>query len=301
MTEIKAAISQFHSATGLSVRQADFLVVLATMAWGSSYLLMKIGLADIPPCSLIFLRFGIAFLVTGLLFFKKIISTPKETLLHSAILGFLLFSLFAILMYGMQTTTTQNAAFLCSTTIVMVPIMQGVLTRKMPSPICFIGVATTMVGIALLTLQHSLDFQWGDMFCLGTAFLYGCHILVSARFAPKADSLQLGIWQLGFAALFGLVGTIDFETPALPATETEWGAILGLALLCSAFGFIMQTIAQKYTTADHVSLIYSLEPVFATLFGFVFLHEILSLQGGLGALLILGSVVMTTLLSKRKS
>lgn len=300
METMKAAMAQFHTENGLSVRQADFLIVLATMAWGSSYLLMKIGLADIPPCSLIFLRFGIAFLVTGLLFFKKIITAPKKTILHSAILGFILFSLFAILMYGMQTTTTSNAAFLCSTTIVMVPLLQGILSRTMPSPICFIGVFTTMIGIGLLTLQQSLVFQWGDLFCLGTAFLYACHILVSGRFAPQADGLQLGIWQLGFAALFGLMGTIAFEIPALPATQVEWGAILGLALLCSAFGFIMQSIAQKYTAPDHVSLIYSLEPVFAMFFGFIFLHEVLSFQGAMGALLILSSVIMTTVLAKKK-
>lgn len=300
METMKAAMAQFHTHTGLSVRQADFLIVLATMAWGSSYLLMKIGLADIPPCSLIFLRFGIAFLVTVILFFRKVASVPKHTLVHSAILGFLLFGLFAILMYGMQTTTTSNAAFLCSTTIVMVPILQGLLSRTWPSPICFLGVFTTMIGIGLLTLQHSLAFQWGDLFCLGTAFLYACHILVISRFAPQNDGLQLGIWQLGFAAFYGLLGTILFETPALPASEAEWGAILGLALLCSAFGFIMQTIAQKYTTPDHVSLIYSLEPVFAMFFGFVFLHEVLSFQGTAGAVLILSSVIMTTLLAKKR-
>ena len=50
-------------------------------------------------------------------------------------------------------------------------------------------------------------------------------------------------------------------------------AVLGLALLCTAYGFILRPVAQKYTTPEHVGFLFSLEPVFSAIFGFLFLRE----------------------------
>ena len=55
---------------GLS-RGADSMLALVAMAWGSSYLLMKIGLDGIPPFCIIALRFGIAFIAVSLLFLES--------------------------------------------------------------------------------------------------------------------------------------------------------------------------------------------------------------------------------------
>lgn len=81
------------------------------------------------------------------------------------------------------------------------------------------------------------------------------------------------------------------ETPSLPATLTQWGAILGLGLICSAYGFVVQPIAQRYTTPEKIGLIFSLEPVFSALLSWLFLHEILGFKGYTGAILIFAAVI----------
>lgn len=103
-----------------SQRKADSMIALVAVAWGSSYLLMKIGLGGIPPFSIIALRFGIAFFCVAGLFFQKLKSTSKHMLLYGALLGFILFGVFAFLMHGLETTTASNAGFLTSTTVVLV-------------------------------------------------------------------------------------------------------------------------------------------------------------------------------------
>ena len=61
-----------HQNIGWTQHRADALIGLVAMAWGSSYLLMKVGLGAIPPFSLIALRFLIAFFAVSLLFREKI-------------------------------------------------------------------------------------------------------------------------------------------------------------------------------------------------------------------------------------
>lgn len=279
-----------------SRQRADCMIALVAIAWGSSYLLMKVGLDGIPPFCLIALRFGIAFLAVSLVFCRRVTRTTRQTLAGGALLGFALFAVFAFLLHGLETTTASNAGFLTSTTVVLVPVFHALLSRKLPERAVLAGILLTMTGIGLLTLQGSFAFHTGDLLCLGGAAAYACHILLTDRLSKTQDGLLLGVWQLGFAALYGLAASCLFETPALPQSTAEWLAVLGLALLCSAFGFVVQPIAQKYTTPEHTGLLFALEPVFSALFAFLFLHETLSFRGYLGALLVLGGVVTASVL-----
>jgi drug/metabolite transporter (DMT)-like permease len=77
------------------------------------------------------------------------------------------------------------------------------------------------------------------------------------------------------------------------------GSVLGLSILCSAIGFIVQTTAQKYTTPTHTGLLFSLEPVFAALFAYAFADEILTIKGYIGAGLVLLSVCTTQINLKK--
>ena len=108
-------------------QRADSMLALVAMAWGSSYLLMKIGLDGIPPFCIIALRFGIAFIAVSLLFFEKFRKTTKCVMMKGAVLGLFLFGLFAFLMHGLQTTSASNGGFLTSTTDVLVPIFHRVI------------------------------------------------------------------------------------------------------------------------------------------------------------------------------
>ena len=137
--------------------------------------------------------------------------------------------------------------------------------------------------------------------CLTGAVVYAFHILLTADFTKKEDGLLLGIWQLGFAGLYGLICTMLFETPTLPAAPSQWMAVLGLALICSAFGFVAQPMAQKYTTPEHTGLLFSLEPLFSALFAFLFLQETLSAKGYFGAALMMAGVLVASASPEKKA
>lgn len=282
-------------------KKADALIALVAIIWGSSYLLMKVSLTELRVFTIISLRFGLAFIAAALIFCKKMSATTRTILIQSAILGFALFSVFAFLLHGLTSSTATSAGFLTSTTVIFVPVFHSVLLRKLPDLKVCISILLTFIGIALLTIQASLSFHPGDALCLCGAASYACHILLTDRFAQKSDPLLLGIWQLGFAGFYGLICSIGQNNFSLPASPKGWIAILGLAFLCSAFGFIAQPVAQKHTTPEHTGLLFALEPVSSAIFSSIFLGERLNAQGCIGAALILFGVVISSVFSSKNN
>lgn len=276
-------------------RKADLLIALISMAWGSSYLLMKIGLDELGAFNLIALRFGIAFIFTTLIFIKRIIKIRLKTIYYSSILGFILFCTFTFLMIGLKTTTASSAGFLTSTAVVFVLILQVLVTREKPKLSIVVGVVLTICGIALLTIKQSFVLESGSILCILGAFSYACHIIITNNLTRKAEGLLLGIFQLGFASLYGLIFSVIFEKTSLPQNSAQWIAVLGLALICSAFGFVIQPVAQQYTTPERTGLLFSLEPVFSAAFGYIFLNEVLLARGYMGALIVLCGVLVSSI------
>ena len=81
--------------------------------------------------------------------------------------------------------------------------------------------------------------------------------------------------------------------PVLPVSEGSWFAMLYLGLICSAFGFIAQLVAQKYTSAERIGILFCLEPVFATMIGVVYLHEAFGPLSLAGAVMVLTAVILS--------
>lgn len=284
----------------MTQKQANLILATVSMGWGTSYIFMKLCVDTISPFTIVALRFGIAFIVMMAIFYKKIIRVDAKTLKYSAIVGALLCGIFIALLYGMKNTTASSAGFLTSTTVILVPILQAFITRKLPSKNIILGVTIVSIGLALLTIRYDFTFAFGSLYCLVAAFLYGVHIIVTNHFTREVDALKLGIYQLGFATLYATIGAFVFEIPVLPHEAIHWFAILGLALICSAYGFVMQSIAQQYTTPESTGFLFSLEPIFTAIFALIFLQENMGLQGYVGALLILAGVFIANSTSKKQ-
>lgn len=272
--------------------KANLLMMTISMCWGMSYIFMVIGLESLAVFNAVALRSLIAFLIAGLIFYKRIMKVDKKTIYFAMIQGGFLMLSVAFPMYGVMTTPASNAGFLVSLTVVFVPIITSILERKVPKKSIIIAIVFTMIGISILTFNTSLQFQIGDLFCLLTAVTYSIYIVLNGIFTKSVDALAFGIYQMGFAMILSGLLCLMFETPTIPTTSSGIIAILGLGILCSAFGFIGQTVAQKYTTATMTGLIFSLEPVFAALFASIFLDEIITTKLIIGGILVLiGNVI----------
>lgn len=275
--------------------KADLLILVVTICWGSSYLFMKLGLDSVEEFNLIALRFGLAFICASAVFFRTLKKTDGITMKYAAILGFILFIIFIFITFGLKTTTTSNAAFLISLTVVFVPLINAVIFKNKLTWKLILSIMLAIIGVGFLTIEIPFSITVGDVLCVLAALFYASHIIIVGIAAPQVNTLQLGIWQLGFAGLYGLLFSLVFETPTVPSTTEGWVAILALSIVCSALGFILQVIAQKYTTPTRTGLIFSLEPVFAALFGYLFISEVMGFTDYIGASLVIAGIVISSI------
>lgn len=281
----------------MSHTRANLLLISIAIAWGSSYIFMKVGLESLNTSSIIVWRFALAFIVMAALFYKKIIRVTKQTLVASAILALPMYGVFVFLLNGMQSTTVSTASFLTSTTVVFVPLLHALITKHIPSRKTMMSLAVVVAGLALLTIGDDFGLSYGAILCLLCAICNALYLVWTNHYAKKVQPLQLGIFQLGFTALYGCVGFV-VEAPMMPATMNEWMAILGMALLCSAYGYVLQPVAQRYTSAEEAGFIFSLEPVFAVIFAFMIFGEVMTGVAVAGAVLILSGVLIANYVPK---
>lgn len=267
--------------------KANLLMVIVTMFWGLSYTFMVMGLETLAVFNVVALRCIIAFVVAGIIFYKRMIKVDVKIFKYAAIQGLLLFIVFALSLFGLESTSASNAGFILSLTVVLVPIFSSFIDKKLPSRAVSFAIICTMIGITVLTAHGSFTFQKGDILVAIAALCYSIYLLLNSSFTRNVESISYGIYQLGFAGLYALVLTFLFEIPTLPNTSSSWIAIVGLGVICSAFCFVGQTVAQQYTSATHTGLIFSLEPIFAAMFAMMFIGEGLTLKLIIGGSFIL--------------
>lgn len=267
--------------------KANVLMVIVTIFWGLSYTFMVLGLEVLQAYNVVALRCLIAFIIAGLIFYKKMIHTNIKTITYAAIQGVLLFIVFALSLFGLELTSASNAGFILSLTVVLVPIFSSIVEKSLPSRAVRIAIICTLVGISILTIQDSLTFNLGDLFIAIAAISYSIYLILNSKFTKQVESISYGVYQLGFAGIIAVILCLLFEVPQIPDTSLGWIAILGLGIICTAFCFIAQSVVQQYTSPTHTGLIFSLEPIFASIFAVLFLGELITVQLLVGGTLIL--------------
>ena len=278
--------------------QADLMLIVVTLCWGVSYYLMDISLADMDPFTLNAHRFLGAFFIAAALTWKKVKNVNKITLKYSVLVGISLVFVYIGATFGVKYTSLSNSGFLCAMTVVFTPLISRVVLKEKQDRKVLVSVLMCFIGIAFLTLKDDFSINMGnlkgDLLCLMCAFAYAIDLLLTEKAVShkEVNAYQMGVFQLGVTGVCNFVLALIFEQPHFPTTTTVWGAVLFLAIFCTGVAFVVQPIAQQYTTAAHTGVIYALEPVFAAIVAVVFAHEFLSPKSYFGAFLMVASVMV---------
>ena len=110
------------------------------------------------------------------------------------------------------------------------------------------------------------------------------------RSARRYDALAFTLVEM-FAA-FAVLALAALPTLEVPHGWTVWGALLVTGVFASALGFLVQTWAQQRTSATRTALVFTLEPVWAALFGFTLAGDRLGPLGWIGCLVIMCGIVL---------
>ena len=247
---------------------AKLALLLATLIWGSSFIIMKDALDDITTYYLLAIRFTGAFVLLGIVFWKKWKHINKDVMAAGFIMGTALIAAYAFQTFGLMDTTPGKNAFLTAGYCILVPFLFWGVAGIRPDKFNVIAAVLCIVGIGLVALDDNLSVGRGDLLTLVCCVFYALHIVVSAKFTRTMDVMLLTIGQFFFAAAWSWVLAFLFEPPLIVSEmSTEIWLVLGyLCVFATAGALGLQTFGLKYTSPSAGALILSLESVFGVIF-----------------------------------
>lgn len=279
------------------------LLVLVTVIWGSTFAVVKQATESLAPATLIGWRFTLGTLALLPLLAlarrgRPAPDAPRRPLWRDGLLlGFWL-----ILGYGTQTlalaqTTANRAAFFTALSVVLVPLWDGLAARKRLGWPLWTAVGLAVVGLALFSWEGGA-LNAGDLWALGCAVSYAGFVLTLERTARSHAALPYTLAQTLVVALLAWGWALLGGVGPAPAGAT-WGALIYLGVAATAVTTLLQTLGQRWVSAAEAAVIYALEPVFAALFSYLLLHELVGLRGWLGGALVVGATVLSQWPAKR--
>lgn len=278
---------------------ADASLVAVTFIWGSTFVLVKDIVAQVPPLFFLTLRFAIGALALTLLItvLRRWSGLSMRELGWGAAIGVVLGLGYAFQTIGLQYTSASNAAFITGLSVVLAPVMGLFVLRQLPGRWAILGVCLATLGLGLLGLRfdEGIKPNVGDALVLACAFAFALQIVLIAQASRAYDPLRLAMVQILVAGIVDGVGSLIFETtPAIVGPEI-WAGAAFLGVMASAFAVGVQTTVQRYTSVVHTALIFTLEPVFAAIFGYILQGDRLGPIALTGAVLIVGGMLVAEL------
>ncbi len=266
---------------------------MAAFIWGSSFFIMKDTVDVFPPYILLGIRFTIASILLGIIFFKRLKQINFDYVRKGAVIGLLLFLAYSTQTIGITETTPGKNAFLTAVYCVIVPFLFWLVDRSKPDRYNFFAAFICISGIGLVALKGDFSIGYGDAFTLLGGFLYAGHMVSVAKLGKDKDPIILTILQFAFAALFSwCIGLTFEEFPGSWGTDNLIG-LLYLAIFATAAALLFQNVGQKWTHPSAAAIILSLESVFGVLFSIVFYGEQLTGRLTIGFLMIFIAVVVS--------
>ena len=278
---------------------AESGLLLIGILWGMGFVTVKIGLnAGMNTFYLMWLRFLGSFVLLSILFRKKIKKVSKDDLKAGLILGIIQYFGYVFQTYGAAHTTVGKNAFFTAINVIIVPYIFWILNKKRPDIFSFSASIICLIGVGIMSLDGNLSFTHlnkVDVMTIISAFFFALQVAYTGYFGRKVHPMNLVLLQMLIGGLL-FAGT-QFATSGLreviPLHGETLMAIIYAVVFSTAIPMLLQIYCQRLTTATRASILMSTESMFAPIFAFFVLGEIMTLRVALGAVFILFSVVVS--------
>lgn len=274
-------------------------LLLCAVIWGSGFVASDMALGFFNPYQLMALRFGIAALLMGIFFFRKVRSLDRLNIRAGIILGVLLYASFLAQTIGLVYTTPAKNAFLTAVNVIIVPFIGLVLYRRALDRFGAIGAFLAAAGVGLISLNLDFSVNIGDLLTLACAVGFAFQIFYTGEFLRRgADPIKMTITQLGTAAVLALLMAAIASPLGMGQAKggVDWQPALLAAVYLGIFSttvcYLLQTTAQKWTTETRAAVILCTESVFGAFFSALILHEKLTLRMILGSMLVFTAIII---------
>ena len=266
-------------------------LIAVTAVWGVTFVQVKDAVEIYPLYAFLAVRYAIATGVLGAVGAHRVRTLGRSGFAAGAVLGALLGVGIGLQTAGLERTTVSSTGFITGLYVVLTPLFGLFLFRTRVGLEVWLGIVLSVAGLAMLSGVH-VGSTSGDLLVLASSAAQALQILMVERYANRYDAVALTLVELatclaGFLALALARGEL-----ALPRGWTVWGALVVTGVFASALAYLIQVWAQRQLSAARIALVFSLETVFAGLFGYWLSGDRLGWLGWGGCAAILGGIVL---------
>lgn len=255
------------------------LILLATIIWGSSFVVLKNTLDTIPTEFLLGFRFFLAAVLLSAVFYQMWREFNLSYLRRGLLLGLLLFGAYYSQTLGLTDTTPGKNAFLTATYCAIVPFLYWAVDKLRPDRYNISAALLCLLGIGMVAITSGFSMRLGDSLTLVGAMFYAAHIVALAKFTRGHNPLLLTTVQFFTCGIINwILQLFVVKQPVPELTAANISALLYLTILCSAVALTFQSYGQKYTEPATAAILLSLESVFGVIFSIIFYHEAITLR-----------------------
>ena len=278
-------------------------LLLTALIWGLSYSAQAEAMDTMQPLYFVFVRYliGSLMLLPAIFVMRK---KPDKHLIPGGIAcGVCLAGGEILQQFGLLYTTAGKAGFLTALYVIMIPVI-GVFIRKKSDCKIWIASVVSVGGAYLLCSDGTLNSfgNKGDLLMVLCALFFAFQFIAIAKFAPKADALQLAAVQFfTVAVISGIAAPFAGESCSISSIVATTKPLIFCGVIAIGFACTVQIAAQKYVHPATASIVLSTASVFAVIWGWWLRDEKYSIANLIGCALIFAAVVLVQLPEKQKN
>jgi len=299
-------VQKFPSTTS-HVLKGNVFLLLATIAWGTTFVVQRTAMDHLGP----FTYSGLRFLLGALFLLPLVVHRIRARKIRpltrlkgtrwlpygaSILTGSLVFVGINLQQIGLISSTAGKGGFITGLYVIIVPIL-GFFFGQRIVPVVWLGAVLAAIGLYLLSITSGFSLAPGDGWILACAFVWALQVHSLSWLSPKIDSFILALGQSLVCALLSLsvafvIEPITISAVSSAAFDIAYGGIVSVGL-----GYTLQVAGQKYAKASHAAIIMQFEAVFAAMAGWFFLGEVLTIRGIIGCILMLAGMLISALMA----
>lgn len=285
----------------MQARLAPFLLVLVAALWGLTFPLVETAMRLQDPFLFVALRFTLAALPILPYFFRHL---TKQLFWVGVVVGVLNLGAFLTQTIGLQTVNSSRAAFITGIYVLLIPFLSPLFKMGKPGKHEFISAFICCLGIYILTGCDIGQMTPGDLWIFACAFFTAISIIYIGRYSKNnlnpymiaySQIVMTGIFAWIFCPFFSHFQWLPLKNPSFLLS------LVTCSLLATILAIVLQSKYQKYVSLSKTALIYSLEPVFASIFDILLMGAKPKLYTLVGGALILLSILYLEVLKPKIS
>lgn len=270
---------------------ATAALILVTAVWGVTFVQVKDAVELYPFLAFLAVRYAIATIALAPPALLRIRTLGRDGLIAGGILGALIALGIGLQTAGLERTTVTSTGFITGLYVLFTPLLALAIFRTAIPREVWVAVALALVGLALLSGVPSGSTS-GDLLVLASSVAQALQIVMVERYARRFDAFALTFVQVATACVaFGALALARGDL-SVPRGATVWAALLVTGLFAVAFALLVQVWAQRRVSATRIAIIFSLETVFAGLFGYLLAGDRIGALGFAGCAAIFAGIVI---------